>query len=141
MCETCSTCHGGEACKGKHSLHSKCYCKPRCLEDYKLRDDEACGVGGDAFGEYATCGAWNKGEQRLTPNVLATPMVCKLLCVSKEKGQEISKQYAWLEGVVLTPKHVADTVLFLVSKDSDFVTGLDLKVDGGFSGDKQIIHV
>lgn len=73
----------------------------------------------------------------VSPNVLATPMVCKLLGVSKEKGQEISKQCAWLEGVVLTPKHVADTLLFLVSKDSEFVTRLDLKVVGGFSGDNQ----
>lgn len=68
----------------------------------------------------------------VSPNMLATPLMCKWLEVSEEKGQEISRQYARLEGVVLTPKHVADAVLFLVSNDSEFVTGLDLRVDGGF---------
>ena len=33
--------------------------------------------------------------------------------------------------MVLTPKHVADAVLFLASGDSEFATGHDLVVDGG----------
>lgn len=69
----------------------------------------------------------------VSPNGLATPLTCKLLGVSEEKAQETYKGYARLEGVVLTPKHVADVVLFLASNDAEFVTGLDLSVDGGFA--------
>ncbi|XP_027356275.1 (-)-isopiperitenol/(-)-carveol dehydrogenase, mitochondrial-like [Abrus precatorius] len=69
----------------------------------------------------------------VSPNGLATPMTSKILGMSEEKVQEVYAQYARLQGVVLTPKHVADAVLFLVSDDSAFVTGLDLRVDGGFA--------
>ncbi|KAJ1379592.1 Short-chain dehydrogenase/reductase SDR [Sesbania bispinosa] len=68
----------------------------------------------------------------VSPNGLATPMTCKLRGQSEEKVKEIYGRYARLEGVVLTPKHVADAVLFLVSDEAEFVTGLDLSVDGGF---------
>jgi len=69
----------------------------------------------------------------VSPNGLATPLTCKLLGMSNEEAQENYKNYARLEGVVLTPKHVADAVLFLVSNQAEFVTGLDLRVDGGFA--------
>jgi NAD(P)-dependent dehydrogenase (short-subunit alcohol dehydrogenase family) len=42
--------------------------------------------------------------------------------------------------VVLNTKHVADVVLFLVSNESEFVTGLDLRVDGSYvSGKSEVI--
>ncbi|WJX25565.1 hypothetical protein P8452_14593 [Trifolium repens] len=69
----------------------------------------------------------------VSPNGLATPLSCKSLGMSEEKAQEIYKKFARLEGVVLTPKHVADAVLFLVSNEAEFITGLDLRVDGGFA--------
>lgn len=69
----------------------------------------------------------------VSPNGLATPLTCNALGVSVEKLQEVYARYARLEGVVLTPKHVAEAVLFLVSSESEFVTGLDLRVDGGFA--------
>lgn len=69
----------------------------------------------------------------VSPNGLATPLTCNILGMSEEKTQEAYKQFARLEGVVLTPKHVADAVLFLVSNEAEFITGLDLKVDGGFA--------
>ncbi|MED6149300.1 hypothetical protein PIB30_061086 [Stylosanthes scabra] len=57
-------------------------------------------------------------------------MTCKLLGTSEEKViQEAYGQYKRLKGVVLTTKHVANAVLFLVSNDSEFVTGHDLVVD------------
>ncbi|KAK7274140.1 hypothetical protein RIF29_15217 [Crotalaria pallida] len=69
----------------------------------------------------------------VSPNGLATPLTCKMLGMSKEKVQEVYVQCARLKGVVLTPKHIADAVLFLASDDSAFVTGHDLLVDGGFT--------
>lgn len=68
----------------------------------------------------------------VSPNGLATPLTVNYFGVSPEKVTEIFKQYSRLEGVVLTPRLVANAVLFLASNDSDFVTGLDLRVDGDF---------
>lgn len=73
----------------------------------------------------------------VSPNALATPLTCKLLGgVSEDKAQDFYKSFARLEGVLLTPKHVADAVLFLVSNEAEFITGVDLRVDGGFSHGK-----
>ncbi|GAU47520.1 hypothetical protein TSUD_138920 [Trifolium subterraneum] len=69
----------------------------------------------------------------VSPSGLATPLTCELLGMSKENAQENYRKYSRLEGVVLTPKRVADAVLFLVSNEAEFITGLDLRVDGGFS--------
>ena len=70
----------------------------------------------------------------VSPNGLATPLTCKLRGTSEEETREGYRKYARLQGVVLTPKQVAQAVLFLASDDSSaFVTGLDLRVDGGFS--------
>ena len=69
----------------------------------------------------------------VSPNGLATPLTCKLPWMSEEKVQEDYGQFARLKGVVLTPKHVANAVLFLASSDSEFVTGHDLHVDGSFT--------
>jgi len=69
----------------------------------------------------------------VSPSGLATPLTCKFLGMTEEKIQETYQKYARLEGVVLTPKHVADAVLFLVSDQAEFITGLDLRVDGGFA--------
>ncbi|XP_061373508.1 (-)-isopiperitenol/(-)-carveol dehydrogenase, mitochondrial-like [Gastrolobium bilobum] len=67
----------------------------------------------------------------VSPNGLATPLMYKKMGMSKEKVRKACGQYAKLQGVVLAPKHVAEAVLFLVSSDSEFITGLDLRVDGG----------
>ncbi|XP_020229274.1 (-)-isopiperitenol/(-)-carveol dehydrogenase, mitochondrial [Cajanus cajan] len=69
----------------------------------------------------------------VSPNGLATSLTCKRRGMSEEEMQEAYRKFARLQGVLLTPKHVADAVLFLVSDDSAFVTGLDLRVDGGFT--------
>jgi len=76
----------------------------------------------------------------VSPNGLATPLTSKLLDVGEETVNLIFGEYKRLEGVVLNTKHVADAVLFLVSNESDFVTGLDLRVDGSFvSGKSEVI--
>ncbi|XP_020231905.2 (-)-isopiperitenol/(-)-carveol dehydrogenase, mitochondrial [Cajanus cajan] len=65
----------------------------------------------------------------VSPNGLATSLTCKRRGMSEEEMQEAYRKFARLQGVLLTPKHVADTVLFLVSDDSAFVTDLDLRVE------------
>ncbi|XP_027338988.1 (-)-isopiperitenol/(-)-carveol dehydrogenase, mitochondrial-like [Abrus precatorius] len=69
----------------------------------------------------------------VSPSGLATPLT--RAAHATMETQELQKQYAQnarLKGIVLTPKHVADAVLFLASRDSEFVNGHDLAVDGGF---------
>jgi len=69
----------------------------------------------------------------VSPNGLATPLTCNLKGMREEEVREVYRKFARLQGVVLTPKQVAQAVLFLVSDDSAaFVTGLDLRVDGGY---------
>ncbi|KAJ1379599.1 Short-chain dehydrogenase/reductase SDR [Sesbania bispinosa] len=68
----------------------------------------------------------------VSPSGLATSLT---RAANGMETQELQKCYAQktnLKGVFLTPKHVADAVLFLASGDSGFVTGHDLSVDGGF---------
>ncbi|KAF3437713.1 hypothetical protein FNV43_RR20469 [Rhamnella rubrinervis] len=51
--------------------------------------------------------------------------------VADEKAEELLEQLSRLKGV-LKEKHVADAVSFLASDESEFVTGLDLVIDGGY---------
>jgi NAD(P)-dependent dehydrogenase (short-subunit alcohol dehydrogenase family) len=67
-------------------------------------------------------------------------MTCKLLDADPKEVELIFSKYSRLEGVFLNTKHVADAVLFLVSNESEFVTGLDLLVDGSYvSGKSEVI--
>ncbi|KAL1317965.1 hypothetical protein HN51_070205 [Arachis hypogaea] len=70
----------------------------------------------------------------VSPNALATPLTCASFGLETEEMQMLYAHNARLRGMVLTPKHVADAVLFLVSGDSEFVTGHDLVVDGSYIG-------
>ncbi|XP_028784066.1 (-)-isopiperitenol/(-)-carveol dehydrogenase, mitochondrial-like [Neltuma alba] len=70
----------------------------------------------------------------VSPNGTVTPLAIKASGMSEGNLKERFRKYARLEGVDLTPKHVAEAVLFLASGDSEFITGHDLKVDGGFIG-------
>lgn len=77
----------------------------------------------------------------VSPNGLATPLTMKMLDAGSETVELVYEDYSRLKGVVLNTKHVADAVLFLVSNDSDFVTGLDLRVDGNFiSGKSDLVY-
>ncbi|KAF3437005.1 hypothetical protein FNV43_RR19758 [Rhamnella rubrinervis] len=67
----------------------------------------------------------------VSPNGLATPLTCHALGTEVGEVQKRYESFAYLKGVFLKPRHVADAVLFLVCGESEFVTGLDLAVDGG----------
>ena len=55
--------------------------------------------------------------------------------LGNENDEEVDKaaesNYT-LKGGVVRPKNVADVVVFLASEDSQFVTGHNLAMDGGF---------
>ena len=57
--------------------------------------------------------------------------MCETLGAEKVVVLKIAEKFSKLEGA-LTEKHVADAVSFLASHESDFVTGLNLVVNGGF---------
>ncbi|XP_031276276.1 (-)-isopiperitenol/(-)-carveol dehydrogenase, mitochondrial-like [Pistacia vera] len=68
----------------------------------------------------------------VSPFGVATPGVCKSLGdMEAEEVEKLSEPYPCLKGIIVKAKHVADTVLFLASEDSAFVSGHDLVVDGG----------
>ncbi|XP_050257593.1 (+)-cis,trans-nepetalactol synthase NEPS1-like [Quercus robur] len=70
----------------------------------------------------------------VSPSTVATPMSCDALGMDAEQVEKIFEPTSSLKGVVLKVRDVANAVLFLASEDSGFVTGLDLKVDGGNLG-------
>ena len=72
----------------------------------------------------------------VSPSLVATPMSCGAVGMDAEQVEKISESSSSLKGVVLKVGDVANAVLFLASDDSGFVTGLDLKVDGGHLGSR-----
>ena len=68
----------------------------------------------------------------VSPHGLATPLTCHAYGMPADEVEKLFEPQTPLEGVVLRAGHVADAVLFLACSDSEFVTGHDLVVDGGF---------
>ncbi|XP_048330062.2 (+)-cis,trans-nepetalactol synthase NEPS2-like [Ziziphus jujuba] len=68
----------------------------------------------------------------VSPGLVGTPLTMRVWEVKEEEEMEkVVEKFSSLRGV-LGEKHVADAVSFLASEESEFVTGLDLVVDGGF---------
>ncbi|KAL4363792.1 hypothetical protein GQ457_04G036710 [Hibiscus cannabinus] len=70
----------------------------------------------------------------VSPFVVGTPLLYRYLGkeAAEAEAEQLFESYTSLKGAVLKAKHVADAVVFLASQDSEFVTGHDLVVDGGF---------
>ncbi|KAA8540924.1 hypothetical protein F0562_024938 [Nyssa sinensis] len=68
----------------------------------------------------------------VSPSGVATPLTCNLLKMTAEKVAKTMEPKTCLKGVVLTTSHVADAVVFLACDESEFITGHNLVVDGGF---------
>ncbi|CAK9183386.1 unnamed protein product [Ilex paraguariensis] len=76
-------------------------------------------------------GGYGTRVNSVSPSGVPTRLICK----SQEEIMGVRKRYeplTSLKGTVLSVRHVADAVLFLVSDESAFITGHELAVDGGF---------
>lgn len=67
----------------------------------------------------------------IAPGYTMTPFVEKLLAAGKIDGDKIRKRTP--VGRFGTPQNIADAMLFLASDMADFITGVTLPVDGGYS--------
>jgi len=67
----------------------------------------------------------------IAPGYTMTPFVERLLEEGKIDGDKIRKRTP--VGRFGTPQNIADAMLFLASNKSEFITGVTLPVDGGYS--------
>ncbi|XP_031276274.1 (-)-isopiperitenol/(-)-carveol dehydrogenase, mitochondrial-like [Pistacia vera] len=68
----------------------------------------------------------------VSPCGVATPGLCRWLNIEAVEVERMYEPNPCLKGIVIKTKHIADAVSFLASDDSEFVSGHDLVVDGGF---------
>ena len=68
----------------------------------------------------------------VSPSGLATPLTAAAHGKGAEELERMYEATASLKGVALRAQHVAEAVLFLACDESEFITGHDLVVDGGF---------
>lgn len=68
----------------------------------------------------------------VSPGAINTPMNERLV---EEQGQQLLRDWEWMHpvGRIGEPEEVARCALFLASDESSFVTGVDLRVDGGLT--------
>lgn len=68
----------------------------------------------------------------VSPAAVATPLLEKSMKMGVEEIEKMFESFNCLKNGALRASHVAEAVLFLASDDSQFVTGHNLVVDGGF---------
>lgn len=69
----------------------------------------------------------------VSPSGVATPLSCAANGMEAAELEKLYEKFSSLKGVVLKTRHVADAVLFLACEESEFVTGHNLEVHGGFT--------
>lgn len=69
----------------------------------------------------------------VSPSGVATPLSCVAHGLKPAELEKYYETFSSLKGVVLKTHHVANAVLFLACDDSEFVTGHNLEVHGGFT--------
>ncbi|KAJ0048829.1 hypothetical protein Pint_15274 [Pistacia integerrima] len=104
----------------------------RAMVERGVRGSIVCTASVVASRASAQLGAYGIRVNSVSPYAVATPGVCSAHGMEVEKIEKFYEAYTSLKGIVLKGKHVGDVVLFLASEDSEFVTGHDLVVDGGF---------
>ncbi|XP_075660609.1 (+)-cis,trans-nepetalactol synthase NEPS1-like [Castanea sativa] len=79
-------------------------------------------------------GAYGIRVNCVLPRQVGTPLLKDMLGYENEEEDKVVESTYILKGGAMRPKNVADAVVFLASEDSQFVTGHDLVVDGGYRG-------
>ena len=81
-------------------------------------------------------GAYGIRVNCVSPGVVGTPLLKELLGYENEEEDKKVESYCYLKVGALRPKNVADAVVFLASEDSEFITGHNLAVDGGYKSEE-----
>lgn len=81
---------------------------------------------------------WNVRVNSVHPGIINTPIWDKINPAMQTEeaptlDPEMLATMAVPSGILGTPEHIADAVLFLASDDSTYVTGTEIVVDGGLS--------
>ncbi|KAL4633814.1 hypothetical protein ACB092_04G150000 [Castanea dentata] len=77
-------------------------------------------------------GAYGIRVNCVSPGAVGTPLLKELLGYENEEEDKMVESNYYLKAGALRPKNVADAVVFLASEDSEFITGHNLAVDGGY---------
>ncbi|XP_038701695.1 secoisolariciresinol dehydrogenase-like [Tripterygium wilfordii] len=77
----------------------------------------------------------------ISPFGVATPMMRSLGMMEKDKYEEVVSSAANLKGVTLEARDIAEAALYLASKESKYVSGINLVVDGGYSTTNPAFHM
>ncbi|RVW35482.1 (-)-isopiperitenol/(-)-carveol dehydrogenase, mitochondrial [Vitis vinifera] len=78
-------------------------------------------------------GAYGIRVNCVSPTAVATPMLCSAFKMGVEEAEKFFVEDMDLKGRgAVQVRHVGDAALFLASDDSEFITGHNLAIDGGF---------
>lgn len=69
----------------------------------------------------------------VSPYGIATPMILNGFGMNEDQMNKAIESQQNLKGELLSTRNIADAALFLASSESDYVSALNLIVDGGIS--------